>query len=124
HLEREAGGYAVHTLVDAGCVAIFLHGFRARIGVLQALAVIHPHFGVKVGILMRFHSRQHAETRQDVERRRRAGGIGQFAILQKLLVVFSLLGRTQAIWPFYYRNGVDERLIFFVFFKALPLGLF
>ena len=43
----------VHALVDPGGVAVFLDRFCPRIGVLQAFAVIDPHFRMQIRVLMR-----------------------------------------------------------------------
>jgi hypothetical protein len=76
-LVGEAGREPVHALVDAGRVAIFLHRARLRVGLLQALAVIDPHLGVEVGVLVLLEPRQHRDARQHVERAGRAGRLGE-----------------------------------------------
>ena len=73
HLEGEAGGDAVHALVDAGRVLVLLQGAGARIDLAQALAVIDAHLGEEVGVRVLAQPRQHREAGQHLQRRGGAG---------------------------------------------------
>jgi len=46
--ESEAGGDAVHSLVHAGGIAVFLNRLRTRIGVLQAFTIVDPHLRIQI----------------------------------------------------------------------------
>ncbi|MCY1242952.1 hypothetical protein D9M72_559510 [compost metagenome] len=52
HLEGKAGADAVHALIDARGIAIFLQGLRLGIGIFQVLAVIDPHLRVGRRVLV------------------------------------------------------------------------
>src|SRR3546814_843478 len=51
-LEGEAGGRALHALVDTGRVLVFLQALGPGIDLPQILAVIDAHLGIEVGVLM------------------------------------------------------------------------
>ena len=123
HLEGEAGGDAVHALVDARDVAVFLHRLGLGVDVLQVLAVIDPHLGEQVRVLVLLEARQHAELREHVQRARRARRHGEVAGLHQLLVDLRLLVGAQAIGHLHHADAVDEGLVVLVVLEALPFGL-
>ncbi|MNN69600.1 hypothetical protein D3C81_1854050 [compost metagenome] len=51
NLEGEAGGQAVHPLVDTCRVTVLLDRLGLWIGVLEILAVVDAHLRVDVGVL-------------------------------------------------------------------------
>jgi hypothetical protein len=88
-LVGEAGGEPLHPLVHARGVAILLHRARRGVGLLQALAVIDPHLGVEIRVLVLAQPRQHRHPREHVERARRAGRLGEVGLREQLLVNLS-----------------------------------
>ena len=122
-LEREARRDAVHAFVDAGMVAVFLHGAGLGIDLLQALAVVDPHLGVKARILMRLEARQHGEPRQHVERTRRARRLSQLGAADELLVDLLLFPDTQAVRNLDHIDAVDEGFVGLVVLEGPPFGL-
>src|SRR6185437_5013058 len=120
-LERKARRSAVHALVDAGGILVFLHAAGLRIGLLQAFAVIHPHLGKQRRVLVLAQPRHYREARQRLERRRRARRGRKLRSLDQLLVDLLLLGDTQAVRHLDDADAVDESLVVLVGLEALPL---
>src|SRR5215831_16397189 len=123
NLEREPGRDAVHALVNAGGVAVFLHAARLRVGLLEAFAVVDPHLGVHRRVLVLAQPRQHAEARQHLERRRRAQRVAELGALDQLLVDLLFLGHAQNVRHLDDADAVDESLVVLVALEALPFGL-
>ena len=123
HLEGEAGGGAVHAFLNAGHILVFLQGAGARIGLLQAFAVIDPHLGEQRGVLVPAQARQHGEAGQHLQRRRRAGRRRQLGPRDQLLVDLLLFGHPQAVRHLDDVDAVDEGFVVAVVLEALPLRL-
>ena len=122
HLEGETGGDAVHALVDAGGVLIFLDAARLGIALFQALAVIDAHLGEGRRVLVLAKPRHHRETRERFQRRRRARRGSKFGAGDQLLVDLLLFGDAQAVRHLDDADTVDEGFVVLVGLEALPLG--
>ena len=118
--KREAGREAVHALVNAGVVVILLPGFRFRVGILQAFAVIDAHFRIDAGVFRLFQARQDRESGQGFQRAGRAGRGSQFAVVKQFLVDFDLFGNAQAVRHLDDVDAVKKRLIVFVVAEGHP----
>ena len=90
---------------------------------LQALAVIDPHLGEDVRVLVLAQARQHREAGQHLQRRRRAGRAGQLGALDQLLVDLLLFGDPQAVRHLDDVDAVDEGFVVLVVLEGLPLRL-
>ncbi len=95
----------------------------ARIGLLQALAVIDPHLGEQRRVLVPPQPRQHREARQHLQRRRRAGRRGEFGAADQLVVDLLLFGDPQAVRHLDDVDAVDEGFVVAVVLEGLPLRL-
>ena len=122
NLEREPRRDAVHALVNAGGIAIFLDAARLRIGFLEAFAVIDPHFAEQRRVLVLAQPRHHREAGERLQRRRRAGRRGEFRALDQFLVDLLLFGDAQAVWHLDDADAVDEGFVVLVGLEALPFG--
>ncbi len=122
-LEGEPGRDAGHSFRDARGLAIFLHGLRLGVGVLQALAVVHAQLGIERRILVLLETRQNAEPREELEHFRRAGRLAQLAALEQLGVDHRLLGHPQAVRHLDDADSVEECLVVLVVLELLPLEL-
>ena len=123
HLEGKAGRDAVHALVDAGRVPVFLHATRLGIGLLEAFAVIDPHLGEHRRVLVLAQARHHREARHRFQRCRRAWRGGKLGALDQLLVDLLFLGHTQDVRNLDDADAVDEGFVVLVGLEALPFGL-
>ena len=122
-LVGEARADAAHALVDAGVVAVLLVALGARVGVLQVLAVVDLHLGVQRAVLRLLQARQHRELAHHLQRAGRAGGLGQRAVAQQLLVDVDLFGHAQAVRHLDDVDAVEEGLVVLVVAEGLPLAL-
>jgi hypothetical protein len=122
-LVGEARADAAHALVDAGVVAVLLVALGARVGVLQVLAVVDQHLAVQLRVLGLLQPREHRELAHHLQRARRAGGLGQRAAAQQLLVDLDLFGDAQAVRHLDDVDAVEEGLVVLVVAEGLPLAL-
>ena len=121
-LEGKAGRQAVHALVDARRVAVFLNRLGLGIGILQVFAVVDAHLRVDVRVFRLLQAREHGELGQHLQGVRCAVGIGQRAVGQQLFVDLDLVADTQAVGHLDDVDAVDERLVVLVVAEAVPFG--
>src|SRR5271166_670389 len=122
-LESKPRRDAVHPLIGSGGIAVFLDAARARVGFLQALAVIDAHLRVQRRVLVLAQPRQHREAGEHLERRRRARRARQLGRGNQLLVDLLLLLHAQAVRHLDYIDAVDEGFVVSIVLEALPLRL-
>ena len=120
HLERKARRDAVHSLIDPGGIPVFLHAARFRVGLLEAFAVIDPHFRKDRRVLVLAQARHDRESRERLERGRRAGDGSELGAVDQLGVDLLLLGRPEAIRHLDDADPVDESFVVLVGLEALP----
>src|SRR6516225_7473233 len=95
NLECKAGRDAVHSFVDSRCVAVFLDRLRARIGVLQAFAIVDSHLEYKFEFSCGF-------TRESVLKRARISRVdGAHAAFASSLLASS--------FSYIFRSSVERR---------------
>ncbi|MNU89755.1 hypothetical protein D3C71_796040 [compost metagenome] len=123
NLERKAGRYTRHALVHACVVAVLLVALGARVGVFQALAVVHLHLAEDAGVLGLLQPREDGELRHHLERARRAHGVAQRRLADEFFVDAGLFAHAQAVRHLDDVDAVQKRLVVLVVAKCLPLAL-
>ena len=119
-LEREARRQAVHALVHAGGVAVFLDRLGLRIGVLEVFAVVHAHLRIDIRVLRLLEARQHGELREHLQGVGRAMGLGQGAVEQQLVVDLDFIADPQAVRHLDDVDPVDEGFVVLVVAEGVP----
>lgn len=122
-LERKTRRQAIHPFVHPGVVAVLLDRLGLWIGVLEVLAVVHPHFRIDVGVFRLLEARQYGELGKHFQRVGRAMGLGQRAVEQQLVVDLHLIGNPQAVRHLDDVDPIDEGLVVLVVAEGVPFRL-